>query len=274
MTLWMWLRLLRPTNSVPAVGLLLVGAFLAGRWPWPGATWWAALAMWAVTSFGYVTNDLHDIDVDRVNKPDRPLPSGRVNINAARGAAALLAVIALVAAARVGWMGVAAAGAVLGLLVIYNVKLKGTVLWGNALIACLSSAALLAGGYTVGRMRPLLGPAMLVGIFIFSREVLKTIEDVEGDRLAGCVTVATAWGPRRASQIYGIASAAWLMVALSLRWLYRYSDAYLALVAAVGASALYSAWRVLRDPTPCCARIGLRLSKVGYLVGLLALFLA
>jgi geranylgeranylglycerol-phosphate geranylgeranyltransferase len=276
--IWAWLRLLRPTNSLPAAGLVLIGAHLANGWPWPWATWLAAGAMWAVTSFGYVTNDLHDIEADRVNKPDRPLPSGRVKRSSAHLVAAVLAGLAVGLASMIDKLAVLAAILVLFLLVLYNLRLKSTVLVGNMLIAILSGMALGVGGYTVSRPWVLVWPGILVSFFILAREVLKTIEDVAGDRRVGVRTVATEWGIQQAGRIFaGIVTC---FVVLSLAPLYKgimarqwlgFSVLYLTIVLIIDVGLAYSALMVGRSPTPANVRIGLRISKIGYVLGLVAL---
>lgn len=275
---WAWLRLLRPTNSLPATGLVLLGAHLAGGWPWPRATWIAAGAMWAITSFGYITNDLHDVEADRVNKPDRPLPSGRIRQSSAYLAATALAMLAIGLASTIDGLAVLAAMLALLLLLLYNMHLKSTVLVGNALIAALSGMALGVGGYTVGRPWTLVEPGVLVSLFILAREVLKTIEDVAGDHKAGVRTVATEWGARRASQFFAgvvtcfaVLSLVPLYEGLTARQGARLSIPYLAVVMMIDAGLAYSALIVGRSPTPASARVGLRISKVGYALGLMAL---
>ena len=58
-------RLLRLSNSLPASGLVLIGAWLVAGWPLPWQAWQAAAAMWCVTAFGYASNDYFDIREDR-----------------------------------------------------------------------------------------------------------------------------------------------------------------------------------------------------------------
>lgn len=269
-----WLRLMRPANSLAAAGLVLVGGHLAMGWPWSPRVWEAAAAMWAVTTFGYVTNDLHDIPVDRINKPDRPLPSGRVGVGAARLTAVALGVIAVVLASRFDTLAIGAAVAVLGALLLYNWALKGAVLLGNALIALLSGLALGVGSYAAGQRNLPWLPALLVCLFILAREILKTIEDMEGDRRAGLRTLATAWGPRRAAQVYAWTIGGFVAASVAAYLLAGYRLAYLIVIAGVDVGLIQSARWVLRAPTAAHARAGLRFSKVGYFLGLLALLLA
>jgi len=274
MDLWAWLRLLRLTNSLPATGLVLLGAHLTGGWPPSRATLLAASAMWAITSFGYVTNDLYDIEADRINKPDRPLPSGQISRRSACAVAAILAASAIALASLIDMLALTAACFAIATLMGYNAWLKRTVLIGNLIIATLSGATLFVGGYTVGQLRPLLWPSALVSLFILAREILKTIEDVPGDRRAGMRTIATAWGPRWAGRVFAGVIGGHIIVSVIAYWLAGFSPLYLALVAVMDIGLLYSALIVTRAPTPHNARVGLRISKVGYGLGLLALLLA
>lgn len=274
MNLWAWLRLLRLTNSLPATGLVLLGAYIADGWPPPRATWLAAGAMWAITSFGYVTNDLYDVATDRINKPDRPIPSGRVGWRSACVLAVILALLAMILASLIDAFALGVACFVMAALIGYNAWLKRTVLIGNVTIAALSGAALAVGGYTVRVLWPLLWPGVLVSLFILAREVLKTIEDVPGDRRVGMHTIATVWGPRWAGYVFAGIVGGYVIITLLAYWMAGFSSLYLALAAVIDIGWLYSALIVVRAPTPHNARKGLRISKVGYGLGLLALLLA
>jgi len=230
--------------------------------------------MWAITSFGYVTNDLRDVAADRVNKPDRPLPSGRVGRSAACAAAVILAGLGVGLASTIDGLAVLAACLALSLLTVYNLRLKSTVLLGNGLVAALSGATLGVGSYTVGNPWAPLGPGVLVALFILAREVLKTIEDVAGDRSIGVRTVATVWGPQRAGWLFAALVLIWVVLSLIVyRWA-GFSVAYLIVTAGVDGGLVYSAILVGRSPSPANARVGLRISKVGYALGLIALLLA
>lgn len=75
-----YIRLVRPSNSLAASALMLFGARLGSTaTPWsspPPSAGWAAVVMWFITAFGYVSNDLHDVAEDAINNPGRPLQRG------------------------------------------------------------------------------------------------------------------------------------------------------------------------------------------------------
>lgn len=90
----------------------------------------------------------------------------------------------------IGPLATSATGIVLGLLTFYNARLKATPGGGNLLIALLAGCTLLVGsvaalGFQRHAIVLLLAPFSVLTTFVAAREILKTLEDVSGDRLAG-----------------------------------------------------------------------------------------
>jgi geranylgeranylglycerol-phosphate geranylgeranyltransferase len=281
---WATLRLLRLSNSLPASALVLLGARLAGIWPPLPPVWRAAAAMWCITAFGYVSNDLVDQAEDAINKPDRPLPAGAVTPAAAGALATALALGGLLLAAALGLLATAVAGGVIGLLIFYNLRLKALPLAGNSLVALLAAASLWVGPVAVWgmgaltawpRLGQLLPPALLLASFIQARELVKTLEDIPGDAAAGKATAAVRWGVRPTLVL--VAGLALLATSLSLvpLWTGGFSSAYLGLVLlGVDLPLLATALFLWQDASPRRVSRCLAWLKGSYFCGLLALVLA
>ena len=77
-----WISLLRPPNLPTVPGDPLAGWFLAGGTGVPSVIVAASAALFFYLS-GLILNDVADIEIDRRERPDRPLPSGRVDRRAA-----------------------------------------------------------------------------------------------------------------------------------------------------------------------------------------------
>jgi geranylgeranylglycerol-phosphate geranylgeranyltransferase len=272
-----YLRLVRLSNSLPAGALVLVGAYLAAGWPPSGRAWLAALAMWCTTAHGYTSNDCFDLAEDSINKPDRPLPAGLVTLRGARRLAFGLAAIALLCSLWLGVGEMIVALLVLGLLSLYNARLKGLPLAGNGLIGLLAGATLITGSVTVygfgwPAIAPVLAPAAVLACFITAREVLKTLEDVAGDRQAGKQTLATWLGPP--GTLLLVALLAVLAVGLGfLPVVYLgYSWGYLAVLGfGVHLPLLFTVAYLWRKTTPAHVSRCLALLKASYSAGILAL---
>jgi hypothetical protein len=123
-----WLALARVSNTPTVVSNAVAGAVLAAASAGAGTVAVVAFAMALFYTAGMVLNDVLDLDVDRRERPERPLPSGAVGVRAA-----VAAVVALLAAGSVllVLVGVAPFLAGLGLIaliVLYDAWHKGNVL--------------------------------------------------------------------------------------------------------------------------------------------------
>ena len=86
------LQLLRPANVATALADVLAGFAIAGLGN-RAALPWLLLATAALYAGGIVLNDVFDREVDRLERPERPIPSGRIRTAhaAALGAGLLVA---------------------------------------------------------------------------------------------------------------------------------------------------------------------------------------
>lgn len=270
-------RLCRLSNSVSAAALVLVGAYLLVGWPLPLEACQAAAAMWCITAFGYVSNDYVDVVEDAVNKPDRPLPNGTVTRTAAVVLAMTLATVALAISAELGWLPLVVASSVLTLLLYYNMRLKGTPGAGNLMVGLLAGCTLLTGGVAVqglqwsvlGELWPL---TILLALFVAAREVIKTVEDRQGDKAGGRKTVATEWGIPKTLLLFALLTLHFLLFTAYTYMTMGHSMPYLLLMlVGVAAPLLFTLIYLKRDAAPNRVARCLALLKGSYFVGILAL---
>jgi len=274
------LRLVRLSNSLPASILVLMGAYLAGGWPLPRPAWQAAAAMWCVTAFGYASNDYFDVKEDSINKPDRPLPAGLVSARITTWLAGSLALGAISFSLLIGTLATSAACIVLGLLTFYNARLKATPGGGNLLIALLAGCTLLVGsvaalGFQRNAIEPLLAPFSVLTTFVATREILKTLEDVAGDRMAGKQTVATRLGAPGVMRVIALLSLLTCGFSLVPFLWFGYSIRYLVIIGlGVDTPLLFTTYYLWQDAQPQRVSRCLALLKGSYFAGLLALLVA
>ena len=243
------LELTRPTNTVAAGALTFIGAFVAGgAFDQPTATAAAVGATWFATAAGMAVNDYFDREIDRINNPERAIPRGAVSPREALAFSAALFVGAIGLAVLLPplALGIAAVN-LLGLLT-YTEYFKGLPGAGNALVAYLVGSTFLFGAAAVGE--PLAGGvlAVLAALSTFTREVIKDVEDVAGDREEGLNTLPIAVGERRAL----VLGAALLVVAVAASplpyLLGTFGIWYLVVVAPADAVMLLAAYRSFADP--------------------------
>ena len=200
-----FLRLLRPVNIPLSFGAVVLGAVLAAgsdafeignRVPLVLAMLSAAL----VGSGSNAQNDVYDLEIDRRNRPDRPLPSGAVSVRTATGIWVVCSVLGIAAGAFVSVELAMIALASVGLLWVYNARLKGTPGPGNVVAAAIIALALLYGALAVGTAVPAVWAGVgLTFLLTISREIVKDIEDVDGDAAEGARTLPVVWGDRAAT---------------------------------------------------------------------------
>jgi len=185
-----YVRLLRPLNAAMSGVAVVVGAIvavgLAGA-----VTRWLSVALGALTAFlftgaGNALNDVFDRDVDRVNHPDRPIPSGGVDPAKAFDFALALFIAAIVVSLFINFAAFGLVLLSLALMIAYEERFKASGWSGNLLIAWLVGSLFLFAGLCVyeGRPRPLqiaASLAVLAGLSTVGREIVKDIEDVAGD---------------------------------------------------------------------------------------------
>lgn len=163
------------------------------------------------TGAGNIINDYFDLPIDAVNKPSRPLPSGRMRPG---GALVLYGVIAaLVTVASLLWLPRTVALVVIVwqvALFAYARVLKRSWVAGNASVALISASVFLAGALVAGRPRAAVIPMAIAFAFVVCRELVKGGEDLAGDRAAGVRTLAVQVGRERAASV---AASAMLVVA-------------------------------------------------------------
>jgi geranylgeranylglycerol-phosphate geranylgeranyltransferase len=154
-------------------------------------------AIWMSVAQADVLNDIADREVDKIDKPDRPIPSGAVTVRVAvrfyATVCAASVVLGLLSSAEVG----AGMVALIVGAAVYCLVLKSTVLVGNLLIAVMSSAPFLLGVYSASALgSSALVASLLISLFMLSFELVKTAMDMDGDRAAGLTTMATKNGVR------------------------------------------------------------------------------
>jgi geranylgeranylglycerol-phosphate geranylgeranyltransferase len=186
-----WLRLVRVGNTLTAFAGTVVGGLAAKGVGIPTApTFWVLVLLASVstacaTAGGNVLNDVLDRETDRTNHPDRPLVTGEISPGAARTAAAALFLVGAAAMVPVAFaaplVAIIFAVAVAALLG-YEFRFKSEGFAGNVLVAFLTAAVFLYGGAAAGDAVVVLPFATMAFGATLSREVIKDMEDAEGDR--------------------------------------------------------------------------------------------
>jgi 4-hydroxybenzoate polyprenyltransferase len=264
-----YLDLARPFTLVaPALGFIsgaLTAAGAAPREPWSPMLLAAPImgsAMAALLNAGNnALNQIYDLEIDRVNKPKRPLPSGRLTIAQAWRFTHITYVLALVLAWLVApqgrrecfWLVVAAVVCTY----IYSVpplRTKRLGIWANVTIAIPRGVLLKVAGWS--SVKTIMGVepwyiGAIFGLFLLGATTTKDFADMDGDRRGGCRTLPIQYGVHRAAWMISpsfvvpfmmIPLGAWLHILTGNFWLLQ------ALGTVMTLYGLYVCYLMLRRP--------------------------
>ena len=243
-------ELTRPANAVAAGGLTFIGAFVAGGANEPTAAAFAVLATALETGGGNAINDYFDREIDAVNRPQRPIPRGAVGPRGALGFSISLFALAVVLTLLLPPLAIAIAVVNLVALVAYTEVFKGLPGIGNALVGYLTGSTFLYGGAAVGGdLATVLVLFVLAAGATVAREIVKDVEDIEGDRAEGLSTLPITIGQRNAL-VVAAAFIVFAVVASPVPYLLgTFGRVYLLALAPTIVGLVVGTYRSFGDPT-------------------------
>ena len=215
-----YFRFIRPfTLLVPALGMVCA-AFMGLSVDPQGVSDWSAggegiflrilagaVLAASLNAFSNGLNQIFDLEIDRINKPHRLLPSGRISMLEAWCLSLVFLAIALLLAA---WINLQCFFIVLGGALgtcLYSeppVRTKSRGIWANLTIAVVRGTLLPVAGWST--VKHVLQPdpwvlGAILGIFFLGAVTTKDFSDVEGDRRGGCRTLPVIYGVQRSIRI-------------------------------------------------------------------------
>jgi len=245
-------RIVRPVNSVMMGFAVLVGAAIGGGSLLPFSVQEMALAFLAgffLSGSAMAVNDYYDREIDAINEPGRPIPSGAVSPGEALAVTGVFSVLGLGAAWLTSSGNLAIAVLAWGGMMVYSTVGKRTGLPGNLIVVY--------GGFIGGGAG--LSHSLLFALVAFlantGREVTKGIVDIEGDRASGIRTVAVSRGPAAAAWVSVACYASAVLVSVVPVYLGLVSFWYIPFVAVTDLGLIYLSVSLLREPSRENSRI-------------------
>lgn len=265
------LRLVRAHNLLIAAAGVCAGGWIAlGRLALPAPVGWAALSGIGLGMAGNVLNDILDVDADVVNRRrDRPVAGRRIGVGTAATCLAAGVVGGLGAAALAGRTVLLVGAAALAVMVLYSPLLKPVPVVGNLAVAAVAGLPLMYGALALRQTAAGVVPWALAGALHFVREIVKDIEDVEGDRVALRRTLPVVLGPGVAAAVAGVAALAFVPLSFVLPWRAHYSGAYFVFALPAQMAVLVAAARLFLGDVERVSTL-LKGAMVGGIVALVA----
>jgi geranylgeranylglycerol-phosphate geranylgeranyltransferase len=289
------LDMMRPGNCAMAAMGVFIGALIALgglHGMFTAGFVMAIIAVFAITGAGNAVNDFFDTDADKMNRPQRPIPSGAVSKRTALMFTLLLFALGNFCAMTISWFCFALALANSGLLVLYSWSLQHKIFVGNITVGYLSGSVFLFGAavFFNDKLWVALVLASLAMLVSISREVVKDMEDIEGDRKSFMKRIASRKAKKRGERFslteeganlkYGekrmiVIAIFCLVMAMALSAMPHYyafmGPSYVLVVLAADAVFVWCIYSLLREERKKkgYARISKRL-KIGMFIAMLA----
>ena len=197
-----FIMLTRPVNSVMVGFAVIIGMAVTD----PNQLLTTSMLLgfltgFLISSYSMVVNDWYDLEVDKINSPNRPLANSRIQPRTAVAYAFILLILGIISSIFINLNTFIIASVFASIAWVYNYLGKKQMLLGNMMVAASVAIPYIYGGAVVGMIEdPLLWFLALTSFLAATgREIIKTIVDVEGDNERDVKSVAILYGPRIAS---------------------------------------------------------------------------
>lgn len=215
-------------------------------------------------------NDILDMEIDRINNPKRPIPSGRVSKTEAAVFAAVTLAVGLSLAFVLSVLNLVIAILAVSLMLYYNRFGKKTGLPGNAVVSANLAIPFIFGGAVGGISNTLYIFALLAFLAGMGREVIKGMADIEGDSKRGVRTLAVSKGLGTAAQTGALFFVAAVLLSVIPIAFGMISWLYVPIVSVCDMGFLYSSYSIVKNASPENALRSKNQALVWMLLGLIA----
>ena len=204
------LRIIRPSACTLIAATTLIGQTLAlSGLPELTLAAKAILSSFLLTASSFTLNDYVDYEIDLINTPLRPIPSGRMTRLEALRYGIALGIAGVAATLLLNPVAVALGLALYALTIFYTVKAKVWGFFGNVIVALCIASYFLFGAFAVKTyVEPFI--VYISGVcffYVLGGEVAQSIADAEGDKHRGVKSIPLVSGPRVAAIVTSICYA-------------------------------------------------------------------
>ncbi|MFH1756175.1 MAG: geranylgeranylglycerol-phosphate geranylgeranyltransferase [Candidatus Latescibacterota bacterium] len=268
------IEVVRPHNMLAAAACVCAGYYIAGGRDIRSIAYPVILTAFTV-GFGNLINDYYDADIDQVNKPRRPIPSGRLTQQYVRTLYLLGSLVLTLCSFQLVALRFAGIIWIWELLLfLYAWKLKRMPLIGHVLVSMVASSAFLGGAFVAGRLAAVAFPVFFAFMFVMGRELVKGAEDVEGDKFVGANTLSVRLGVERTGGLAVFCMMICVVAAPIPVLLTGYGLPYALVMELIVVPGLFvAAYQVLRNPAQTVLNRVSWIMKIEMFCGIVAMTL-
>jgi len=265
-------QIFRPELPFAAGVCVLLGELVAlGEFPPLSKAALGFFSVFFISGSALVLNDYFDLEVDRVNMPQRPVPSGLISPNEALVLTGVAIAAGLAASLLIGIAAFIFCAFACAVGVLYNWRFKEAGLVGNLMVAFSVSFTFLFGGVAVGK--PWNGTVWCFAAMAFlidlGEEIAGDAMDMDGDRKRDSRSIALKLGREFALSVSSLIFGTVILVSLlplGFGWL---GAGYLPMILITDVLIVYFTIRLRRSRSPAEGRSAMRGIYLGALFGML-----
>jgi geranylgeranylglycerol-phosphate geranylgeranyltransferase len=263
----------RPVNVLIAMLSVFIAAFITGTIQPLSNVIFVCISCGLIFAAANTINDYFDLDIDKINKPYRVMPTELI----AKKTSFLIAVSEYIA------------GLFLSLLIsiemflfalffaalsaIYSAYLKRTVLLGNFTVSLSTAAVFIYGGLAVRRPMLTIIPAIFAFFYHFGREIIKDIQDMKGDAENAANTFPVKFGITPSIRLIWINFLLLVLLTILPYWKHWYGLSYfLIVILGMYPVILYVLISISKNTEPKHLGFLSNLLKADMFIGLLAIY--
>lgn len=271
-----YIEILRPGNALMSAISIILVALIDKTISIPVVL--AMLAVFFETAAGNVINDYFDYKIDLINKPDRPIPSGRISLKNGRNYGYFLFFMGTMCGFFISyltnnWIPFAIVLFADVVLYLYAYKLKSTPLLGNLTVGFMTGFGFVFGGFSINNPTIIM-TSIFLGFFALvmttAREIIKDIEDIEGDKADGARTLPILIGAKKPAILAAILIVVDSALCPLLYYYHVFGILYLPVIAIAVVLFIYSAIIILKSQEREVAAKASKNLKIGMLIAFVA----
>lgn len=271
-----YIEIMRPGNAIMGAISIVLVAIIDKTISIP-----VILAMFAVlfeTAAGNVINDYFDYNIDLINKPERPIPSGRISLKNGKYFAYTLFIAGTICGFLISYLtnnwipfGIVLFADIV--LYLYAYKLKSTPVIGNLAVGFMTGFGFVFGGFSINNPSIII-TSIYLGFFAFvmttAREIVKDIEDIEGDKADGAKTLPILIGEKIPAYISACLIVIDCILCPLLYYNHIFGIYYLAVISIAVLLFLYCAVSIIKSQEKETASKVSKYLKIGMLIAFVA----
>ncbi len=269
-------NIIRPINCLITFLAIIVGGLICtGDNHISFDLFLAAFIGFIITAAGNSMNDIIDIDIDKINRPQRPLPSLKLTIRQAWILFVFLLITSLVLSLIINYLAFLIVLLSNALLILYSFSVKKVPIFGNIVISFLTAYAFIFGGMVVGNVREAFIPAIFAFLINLIREVVKDMEDIDGDKLVGVNTFPITFGSKASKNVvFAVSSILILFTFVPFLFQLYKIEFFLIVMIIVNPVLVYIVKSLFEDSSRQNLRRLTALLKLNMVIGLIAIFVS